>query len=1129
MKNHVTNLKKWMSLAFRGFIMAVFMLAFTVKVSANRNVPDDKIQLKIENGTIKEALKEIERQCNFTFIYNDANINVNQVISVSCSGKSIQELLDDILTLRGIKYTFVDNHIVLTNASAKQEKRTISGNVKDAETGEGLPGVTVLEVGTTNGTVTDVAGNFTLTVAETSSIQVSYVGYTMQNIIVAGAQDFSIVLNPELVNLSEIVVIGYGTVKKSDLTGAVATVSAEDIKSNVGSGIDQALQGKTAGVSVTTNSGTPGASPSVRIRGMGTVTNPNPFYVVDGMPLSAESVGSINPGDIESMEVLKDASAAAIYGARAANGVVLITTKRAKEGKSSISLDAYTGIQSVAKKYELTNSSEWMTLGNNGVFDTSFARAVNTDWQDEIFRNASISNVQLSLLNGSEKVRFAVTGSYFNQEGIIIGSDYERYTFRVNTTCDLKKWLTIGENIGYSNSGHNLIPEQDEYTSVVIEALTMDPITPVYNEDGVTPAASVGSNVGNPVGHIERNHNTLNSNQLLGNVFVEIKPFSWLTFRSSVGTEISRYVNEQFFPIFTESSTIMSERTSLIKGDFKMDNWLAEQLLTFNKSFGTKHSLQAMIGYTAQSNVYRFGLAQVFDIPENEDLWYISNGEASSIVYVDTPSDQLAPINYPIAFSNTPYDATMISYLGRIIYSYGGRYDVTASIRRDGSSKFKGDNQWGNFPSFAAGWKLSEEPFFPKNNVLNFFKLRAGWGTLGNQEIGNYNSYANLGYGFDYVFGAFGNQNTATGGAPTGYANELAQWETTYQTNLGFDASLMRFKLTINFDYFRRLTDDMLCRRPVPGVSGIQDAPTVNIGQVSNNGYEINVAYREQEGDFHYKVGANFGHVKNEVLEFGDPMQSAEFRATNPLSLTDVGQPIASFYGFKTDGYYQNQAEIDALNAETQAAFPDRKNAKYDPTTEPGDIKMVDVNGDHQITSDDRTFIGSPHPKFTYGVSVDLDFKGIDLKIFGQGVYGNKVCMATIYYLESGSNYWNNMTTMNDHWQKEGDNTAVPRLGDSEANMRISDRYIKDGSFFRIKNLQLGYTLPASLTSRIGIESVRIYANAQNLLSFHNYPGFDPEIGIGRTAASSGVLDIGVDRGMYPLARTITGGINLTF
>jgi TonB-linked SusC/RagA family outer membrane protein len=1023
-----------------------------------------------------------------------------------------------------------------TAFASQQNKKMINGIVTDSESGEKLPGATVMEKGTSNGTITDIDGAFTLSVSDKSTIVISYVSYKSQEISTEGKQSFSISLQPDVIGVEDVVVIGYGTVKKSDLTGAVSSISASDIRSNVGSGIDQAMQGRTAGVQVTANSGTPGASPTVRIRGMGTITNPNPFYVVDGIPISAESVGMLNPGDIESMEVLKDASAAAIYGARAANGVVLITTRRAKAGKSNIMVDAYSGIQSITKKYDIMNSQDWTTYRNAAGLPWVDSSTVHyTDWQDEIFREAKVNSMQLTFLNGTDKINSAIIGSYFKQEGIIKGSDYERFTVRVNTSSKIKPWLTVGENIGYSHSVTNLIPEQNDWVSTVIQSLVMDPTTPVYNEDG-THAGAILNNITNPVGLIERNHNVLKTDQLLGTVYVEVKPVSWLTFKSSVSTEINHYENEQFIPIFKESSTVSSANTSLINGNYKLNTLMLEQLLTFQKTFNDKHDVQFLLGYTSQQSQYRMSLRSISGVPESSDMWMISNGDVTTLKFEDVAS------TIPIVgnFSSVPWDASMISYLARLIYSFGNKYDLTASIRRDGSSKFGVANRWGNFPSFAAGWKISEESFFPKNNILTFAKLRAGWGMLGNQEIGDYGSYTNVVYGFNYTLGAAGSQTKYPGGAPTGFANAGIQWETTTQTNIGVDLLLLNSKLNINFDYFNRLTTDMLAQVPVPGFTGIQVAPFVNAGSVSNKGWELNVLYRERKKDFSYEVGFNIGSVKNNVEKLGSdqPISSASYRAIDYISRTEVGMPIASFYGYVLDGIYQNQAQIDEKNnyakeitGKANAVFDNRK-------AKPGDFIYKDISGpngvpDGIITDKDREYIGNPHPDFTYGINAKIEYKGVDLTVFGQGVQGNEIFMATIYYLQSPDGYWNLLNSANNYWQKEGDDTGLPRLGLSEQNMRFSKRYVKDGSFFRIKNIQLGYTLPRNVSSRAGLENVRIYLSGQNLFTFHTYEGFDPEIGTGRNQGSSvsqrGLLDIGIDRGMYPIAKTISIGLNLTF
>ena len=1017
------------------------------------------------------------------------------------------------------------------SASQQQQRKTISGTVYEAGTNESLPGATILEKGTNNGTITDVDGKFTLTINENSVIVVSYVSYKSQEISTIGVSNFDIVLEPDVVGVEDVVVIGYGTVKKSDLTGAVASIAADDIRSNIGSGVDQALQGRTAGVTVTANSGTPGASPTVRIRGMGTITNPNPFYVVDGVPISAESVAMLNPGDIESMEVLKDASAAAIYGARAANGVILITTRQAKAGKSSVSIDAYSGIQTVAKKYDIMNAEDWITYRNAAGQPWQDSSAVNhTDWQDEVFRQAKVNNVQVSFLNGTEKLNSAIIGSYFKQEGIIKGSDYERYTMRVNTSSKIKPWLTIGENIGISHSTQNSIPEQNEWSSVAIQTLIMDPTTPVYTEDG-NHHGSLNNNITNPVGLIERNHNIMKTDQLLGSAYIEIKPLPWLTFKSSIGLEMNQYNNEQFTPIFYESVSVNSSATSLFRGDFKMNTLLTEQLLTLQKSFN-KHNVQFLMGYTRQNSTYRLNMRRVNGVPLSQDLWLISNGESASLQYEDVAG----LMNVPGGLSGVPFDASMISYLARLIYSFDNKYDVTASIRRDGSSKFGPANRWGNFPSFAAGWKISEESFFPENNVLNFAKLRAGWGMLGNQEIGDYGSYTNVSYGYNYNFGTYGQQATYPGGSPRGFANAGLKWEETIQTNIGLDLLLFNSKWTVNFDYFNRLTDDMLAQVPVPNLSGIMDAPVTNAGSVSNKGWELNTNYRDRDNELKWMVGLNLSHVKNEVVRLGSdqPIPSASFRASDYIARTEAGMPIAYFYGFVVDGIYQNQDEIDQMNKITQEKTGNPRAAYDNRKAKPGDIKFKDLDDDGMITTKDKTFIGSPHPDLTYGVNLELEYKGFDFKAFGQGVYGNEIFMATLYYLQSGDGYWNLLNSAMDYWKADGDQTSVPGIpGSVEENKRLSDRYIRDGSYFRIKNLQLGYTLPETITQKMGFENIRVYATGQNLISFHKYEGFDPEIGVGNNqggdVSQRGLLDIGVDRGMYPLAKSVSFGINLTF
>lgn len=1134
-----------------GSLFLLLALSFS-PVLAGENFLSEKIQLKVDNVSLKDALKEIERQSTFTFLYNDALIDVNQTLSISSKEQSVKELLDQILTKRGINYTIIENQIVLTKAAAKMQdnKRTITGKIFDSESKQALPGVPILIKGTTSGTVTDLDGNFTLSVTEDAILSITYVGYVTEEIPVVNRTDFSIGLVPDIINLEDVVVIGYGTIKKSDITGAVASVSAEQLQQAAVSGVDQALQGRTAGVAVTSNSGSPGTAPTIRIRGTATINNADPLFVVDGIPIPASEVGNLNPGDIERTEILKDASSSAIYGARAANGVVLITTKRGKEGTSSVNFDGYVGVQSLARKYEIMNAQDFISIRNaagNPKEDSSMVK--NTDWQDEIFRKAKIRSYQLSFAGGSEKSQYALIGSYYNQEGIIKGTDYERYTFRLNTATDIKKWLKVGENISYNYSLRNILNENDEYSSTVVSAINMDPATPVYvqNPDSgnITDpysnySAAVRNNINNPVGLIERNNNKIKNTSLMGNVFTDIKPFEWLTYRLSLGSEWSNYDEEVYLPAFTESVSNLRINNQLIKGNFNYKTMIWENTLTFHKVMAEKHDLTLLVGYSQQSNALDYNVRSITNVPEISELRYFNHSSnLSSLVYrdyeflyTDFPALGNSVIRDLSVFNDgivRPYEDITISYLGRMLYTYNGKYDLHASIRRDGSSKFGSNKQWGWFPSFAAGWKISEEEFMKDLSFISFLKLRFGWGTLGNQEAPPYAVYTPIQGSLNYTTGTYPNQNTIPGGAPTSIKNEDIAWATVKMINYGVDLNLFENKINLNADYFVKTTTDMLVAAPIPGVTGVQTPPTVNKGSVENRGLELNLILKSKLGDFSYEIGGNIGFVKNKVVKLGaegDAINGGSFRATTFISRTEKDQPIASFYGYKTDGLWQSQEEIDAANQLAKETSGDPK-AYYDSRfTSPGDVKFVDLNGDNTITAEDRDFIGSPHPDITYGINISLKYKIFDFTLFGQGVKGNEVVQALIYYNQSPNGYWNMDPAMKDYWTPTNTNTSIPRLDmrSSNNNLRFSDRYIKDGSFFRIKNIQFGINLPSEICNMIKVEKVRFYLAAQNLKTWTKYKGFDPEIGTGNSN-----LDIGIDRGNYPIAKSYMVGLNFTF
>lgn len=1143
MKKHLTNPKKPMHekcFMFVYRVLGIVTLSLTMNFSAfasTESLLSERVQLQVDNVTLKDALKEIERQSQFTFLYNDASIDVNQVITVNTKVLSVKEVLDAILLNKGINYTIIDNQIVLTRAAANrmQDKKTITGKITDADSKEGLPGVSILEKGTSNGSISDLDGNFTLSVAEDATVVITYVGYVTEELSAAGISQMNVALVPDIINLEDVIVIGYGTVKKSDITGAVASVSAEQLQQSAVSGVDQALQGRTAGVTVTANSGSPGTAPTVRIRGVGTVNNPDPFFVVDGMPMTASEVGSLNPGDIERTEILKDASAAAIYGARAANGVVLITTKKGKAGTSTINFDSYVGTQSLAKKYELLDAQDFVTVRNAAGLDwLDSSQVQNTDWQDEIFRAAKIENYQLSFTGGSEMMQYALIGNYFNQEGILKGSDYERYSLRLNTSTNVKKWLTVSENISYNIGNRNIVPEQDEYTSAIVSALGIDPTTPVYIEDqtGVSKYniyhQAVLSNQSNPVGIVERNFNKLKTTKLLGNVSFDFKPVKWLTFKSTMGTEITRYNETVYIPEYYEAPALLTNTNQLINADVDLRTNIFENTVTFSQKFAEKHDLTVMAGYTRQSDVLRFLVTSLDGVPEDQDLWFIANVSIDSASVYDLDfSDQPALNNSIMRRFQYPYESALISYIGRALYTYDNLFDVNASIRRDGSSRFGANNKWGIFPSFALGLKISEFDFMKNVPQINFLKLRYGWGKLGNQEVGDYRTFTNISYGFNYPSGLGNPLTLHNGGAPTSVKNEDVKWETVTMSNIGLDVNLFQNKVSVNLDLFKRTTSDMLVEAPIPTVTGVQTPPLQNKGSVENKGIELNINYKSKVGDFSYEVGGNIGFIKNEVLELGeegDNISSAQFRASDYVSRTEVGQPIASFYGFVTDGYWQTQEEIDAVNANA-LAVTDGVRRYYDTReTQPGDIKLVDLNGDGIITQDDRDFIGNPNPDITYGVNLMLKYKFVDLSVFGQGVYGNEIFQALIFYNESPVGDYSMSPEMLDYWTPDNLDASTPRLGNLKDNARFSDRYIKDGSFFRIKNLQIGVNVPSTICQRMKVEKIRVYVAGQNLKTFSKYTGFDPEIGTG-----NGTLDIGIDRGFYPIARSYMVGLNFTF
>lgn len=972
-----------------------------------------------------------------------------------------------------------------------------------------IPGVSVVEKGTANGITTQLDGSYSLNVKKDAVLTFSFIGMETKNISVEGKSIVNATLHYLVSELDEVVVVGYGVQKKSDITGAVASVDSEDLQKISASSAVSALQGQVAGVQVTSQTGSPGAAATVLIRGRGTVGNSSPLYVVDGLPLS--DIGFLNTKDIESVEVLKDASATAIYGARGANGVILVTTKQGEAGDLKISYDGYYGIQSVWKKPELTNSQQWYDVinkanqkaGKPNLALKPGADNLNhtTNWFDEVTRNAIVQDHNVRVSGGTDKLRMTLSGNLYDQEGLVLGSDFRRVSIRINSEAKLSEFVSIGENLSITNSKRNSILEGNYFNGILNAALKLDPITPVRDANGKF-MSSPYTDVKNPVANI---HNTFNTNKyqrIVGNVYANVKLLPNLLYHSSYGMDIHDADFYGFQPTYNYAADEKNDINKVSRSHSKTTLWNWINTLTYNFEIDV-HSFSLMGGIEATDSNTEWFSASKDNIPSNEEyLRFLSAAEGDE--------------NGMGAASGSLTEWSMLSYFGRLNYSYDGRYFLTANIRRDGSSKFGKSNRWGTFPSVALRWRISNEEFFQpmiEKGIWTNASLRAGWGQVGNDKIALY-QYAtavsnNKQYG--YVFGK--TPKLVYGGTIDSLGNPDIRWETVESTNVGLDLAFFENKLTVNYDWFVKKTKDMLLREPIPQYVGYTKAPYTNVGDVENRGWEFVLNYKNKlNNDISYNFGFNIGRAKTEVLSLGEvDFLSAGFVRTDNATRTQVGHEIGAFYGYVADGIFQNQAEIDAHATQSGAI--------------PGDIRFKDLNGDGKIDSNDRTFIGSPNPDFTYGMNFGLNYKDFDFSMFWQGVKGNELFNFMIFETMNSGKTTNKYTSILNSWNGEGTSNSLPLLNaaDKNNNFRMSTRYLEDGSYLRLRNIQLGYTLPDFITSKAKVEKIRFYVAAQNLLTITNYSGLEPEIGRYDSLSS------GIDEGIFPHPRTIMFGANITF
>ncbi|WP_153799304.1 SusC/RagA family TonB-linked outer membrane protein [Foetidibacter luteolus] len=981
-------------------------------------------------------------------------------------------------------------------------QKKVTGTVVDSNN-EAVVGASVTVKGAKEATQTDVNGNFSITVQPGyDSLTVTFIGRESQTVFIGDKTTIRVALQASTNPLEGVVVVGYGTQKRSDVTGAIGTVSAKEIADEPVIQVGQALQGKVAGLQVSQNSGAPGSALLIRVRGSGTVNNAEPLYVIDGNP-NANPL-DIAPDQIESIQVLKSASAAAIYGAQGANGVVLITTKQGRSGKSQLDVSFSQGWQQIQRYFPVTNATQYATLyneglrnaGQNPLYPDPESLGEGTDWQKAIFRVAPMVDVNIGASGGNEFSKFFFSAGYTKQDGIITGSSFDRVNLRINSSHSINKFIKLGQNLSASMARYSNIAEFN-FGSILGNTLTANPEIPVKMPDGSWGYSATSLNSANPAASIHYTNDDTRRPVVNGNAYIEITPFKGLVFRSQYNVNIGYAEQKVFVPVYRISTSNFNDVARLTETTtrFRETSWA--NTLTYTKNFG-EHTLELLAGMTDQNSFTQTIVAEAQGLPANAT-------DNENLRYLD-----LSTSNNRVAGGAGEWG--ILSYLGRVNYNYGGKYFTTVNFRADGSSKFGANNKFGYFPSFSVGWKMSEENFLKNVKWINNLMIRGGWGSLGNQSsLPNY-AFANLVTpNINYSFGAPG--SVVRGQAPTTLGNPDLRWEATKEINLGFDFTGFDGKLTASFDWYNKKTNDMLLQVPLVGYSGITTAPYVNGGNVVNKGVEIMVGYdkRASKG-FSYSITGNIAFNRNEVTQLSNAGTAIQqfISFVGLVNSTQIGAPIASFFGWQVDGVFQSEREV-------------QDHAYQSNGTAPGDFRFRDLDGNDTINARDQTIIGNPWPKATYGLTGTMSYKGFDFRVQIQGTYGNDIFQGFKFRTE-GANFFNYTKNVWDNrWTGPGTSNTMPRLitSDPNNNMRSSTYYVEDGSYLRVRNIQIGYRIPSSISK---LRSARVYASVQNAFTITNYSGFDPEMGTNR---ANNPLYIGIDETNYPIPRTYTIGLNI--
>ncbi|QNF33203.1 TonB-dependent receptor [Adhaeribacter swui] len=1133
----------------------LFLITFSIVLAEDlplQNLNKAKVTLNLSNVSLKEFIAAIETQTPYRFTLDEQEVDQVGRISVNAQNESLLKILEQVTASNNLEFKQINNNIHLRQQKSKILKNEqnnqslkkpvparVSGVVKSV-TGETLPGVTVLVKGTTVGTTTATDGSYTLDVPDnTGTLVFSFIGFITREVPVNSEAVINVTLTEDTQSLKEVVVVGYGTQQRGDITSAVATVSTKSIENQPLAGLDQAIAGQAAGVQAAQRSGTPGGGVTVRVRGTGSIGAGNePLYVVDGFPIEGDynrdlnPLATINPNDIESIQILKDASSAAIYGSRGSNGVVIITTKRGKAGKTRINLNTYYGVQQVANKIDMLNAREyaeyntearnnaWVDAGGNAsdpnsvrpdrfkippMFADPASLGKGTDWQDEVFRTAPIQNYELSASGGNENSQFLISGSYFNQQGVVLKTGFERYSFRVNLDTKVSDKIKLGVNLAPSYSTNDVLPVEDQVFTggILAAALSMAPTIPVYNPDG-TYTTQLGVSpyvtgiIENPVAIANKIKGGTAAFRTLGTFFGEYAIVKGLTFKTSLGVDYTDSRSNFYHPSDlgrdgASAPVIPIANASSSRGIILLN----ENTLTFDRTFND-HNITALAGFTNQK----------------------ARGESANMFATNFPNDLVMTLNAGQVTSGGTSMAewSLLSFLGRVNYSYKSKYLFTATVRQDGSSRFGAGNKWGTFPSASVGWNIAQENFMSHVTPVSDFKIRASYGLAGNNTIGNYNHIGLLS-ATRYVFGP-GTGTIVNGLQPTSISNQNLSWEKMDQLDLGVDIGLLKNRLFLTVDYYNKNTSDLLLSVPVPSSTGYTTA-LQNIGKINNKGWEFALNSKNLVNAFTWNTDFNISFNKNKVLALGpsgDPIISKSPSFSPNTHITQIGSPIGSFYGYEVIGIYQNQADVDNSPAVRGVGG-----------SKPGDLKYHDVNGDGQITGADVTIIGDNQPDFTYGFTNTFGYKDFSLSVLIDGAEGFELLNGSRRNIGLVSGSYSRRDVLN-RWQSPenpGDGktpraNVVPTGGNLSY---VSSLLVEDASFLRIRNINLRYRLPEKVFKYVRAQNGSLSFSVQNAFTFTKYLGYNPE----QSFQGTSPLTPGVDYNGYPVARTFTLGLNITF